>query len=340
MSTHHHRTKNHAAQAHDEHHHGRSHHHGDGQDHAHHHHSHSHTHGISNERRLGIALLITGSFMLVELVGGLIAGSLTLLADAAHMLTDAASLALALFALRMARRPADGIYSYGHHRHEVLAAFVNGLALLLLSVWIMIEALRRLWSPQPVAGGLMLTIAALGFAANLASFLVLRDGHDTLNLRGALLHVLGDLLGSAAAIAGALVILTTGWMPIDPLLSIAVSLLILRSGWRVTRESARILLEGAPSGLDPAEIATDLVAQVPGVSGVHHVHAWSLTDQRPVLTLHAVLREDGNRDAVLAQMQVRLRQRFGVIHATVQIEQSNCAGPDHEHGCHQHTAQF
>ena len=300
-------------------------------------HDHAHGHGGgANERLLTIALLITTVFMVVEVAGGAIAHSLALIADAAHMLTDAASLGLALFALRMSRRPADDVYSYGHHRHEVLAAFVNGLALLALSAWIVVEALRRLWMPEPVQGKLMLIVAALGVAANLASFLVLREGQDSLNLRGAVLHVLSDLLGSAAAVVAALVILASNWTPIDPLLSIVVSLLIVRNGWRVTRESARILLEGAPSGLDPAEIATDLVAQIAGVASVHHVHAWSLTDQRPMLTLHAVLREDGDRDAVLLALHARLRERFGVQHATVQLERAPCAGPERGHDCQNH----
>ena len=226
----------HAAKA-DKHDHGHSHGHG----HGHHH------HGSSNETRLTWALAITATFMVVEVIGGWISGSLALLADAVHMLTDAASLALALVALRVAKRPADALFSYGQARYEVLAAFVNGLALLLLSAWIVFESIQRLLAPAPVIGSTMLVIATLGFIANLVSFLVLRDGEDSLNLRGAMLHVLGDLLGSAAAIAAALVILATGWTPIDPILSAFVAVLILKGGWRVTKESAHILLEGAPA---------------------------------------------------------------------------------------------
>lgn len=266
--------------------------------------------------------------MVAEAVGGWLSGSLALVADAVHMLTDAVALAMALLALRIARRPADDRYSYGRGRYEVLAAFVNGLALLLLAGGILIEAALRLQSPQPIAAPTMLGIAVFGFVANLASFLVLRDGEDTLNLRGALLHVLGDLLGSAAAIVAALVILGTGWVAIDPILSALVAALILRGGWRLTRESAHILLEATPADLDPQGLAADLSASVPGVLGVHHVHAWSLTDRRTVLTLHAVLRPDSDGEAALAAIQQRLQQRFGAnLHATVQIEREACAGP-------------
>jgi len=300
--------------------HGHSHAHGHAHGHGHHH------HGSSNETRLALALAITATFMVVEVVGGWLSGSLALLADAVHMLTDAASLALALVALRVARRPADALFTYGQARYEVLAAFVNGLALLLLSGWIVFESIQRLLAPAPVIGTTMLVIAALGFVANLVTFLVLRDGEDTLNLRGAILHVLGDLLGSAAAVAAALVILATGWTPIDPILSAFVALLILRGGWRVTRESAHILLEGAPRDLDTGALADDLAASVPGVVGIHHLHAWSLTDKRPVMTLHAVLDDVTDRDAALGAIQQHLKRQFGDVHATVQIEQLACAG--------------
>ena len=313
---------------------GHSHH---GHDHAHGHGHHHHDLSGHNETRLGWALAITAGFMLVEAAGGFIAGSLALLADAAHMLTDIASLVLALLALRAARRPADHVYSYGHHRYEVLAAFVNGLALLALSAWIVAEAVRRLLERHPVDGKVMLVVAAMGVAANLASFLVLRDGHGhNLNMRGALLHVLSDLLGAAAAVVAALVILYSGWTPIDPLLSILVSFLIVRGAWRLTRQSAHILLEGTPSGIDLAEVGADVASHVPGVTGVHHVHAWSLTDAKPMMTLHAVLEEGADGDAALPAIQARLRERFGVAHATVQLERGGC-GPGED--CHQHEAQ-
>lgn len=307
--------------------HSHDHRHGHGLSHGHGHgHGHGHHHGSSNETRLRWALIITAVFCVVEVVGGVISGSLALIADAVHMLTDAGSLLLALVALRIAKKPADALFSYGRARYEVLAAFVNGLALLVLSGWIVVESIQRLIVPEPVIGSTMLLVALLGFAANLVSFLVLRDGEDSLNLRGAMLHVLGDLLGSAAAAAAAVAIMLTGWTPIDPILSGFVALLILKGGWRVTRESAHILLEGAPHDLDAETVALDLAASVPGVTGIHHLHAWSLTDKHPVMTMHAVLAEGTDRDAALSAIQQRLHARYGDVHATVQIEQVACAG--------------
>ena len=303
-----------------------------GHDHGHGNH-HGHSHGSSNERRLTIALVLIAIFMVVEVVGGIIAHSLALIADAGHMLTDSASLMLALFALRVGKRPADKQYSYGRQRYEVLAAFVNGLVLLALSAWILYEAAVRLFHPEPVQGLVMLIVAGAGLLANIAAFLVLRDGSDNLNMRSAVLHVLGDLLASAAAMVAAGIIMLTGWMPIDPLLSALVALLILRGGWRVTRESAHILLEGAPPDIGVEEVSADLVAQVPGVSGVHHLHAWLLTDSRPMMTLHAVIGETVDQDATLGAIQKRLSERFGVMHATVQVERAGCAAHVDD-GCH------
>ncbi|MDE0853135.1 MAG: cation diffusion facilitator family transporter [Nevskia sp.] len=309
-----------------------------GHDHGHGHgHHHGHSHGSSNEQRLIWALILVGVFMLVEVAGGIIAHSLALIADAGHMLTDSASLVLALFALRVGKRPADSLYSYGRQRYEVLAAFVNGLVLLALSVWILIESARRLFEPQTVQGPVMLVVAGLGLLANIAAFLVLRDGEDNLNMRSAVLHVLGDLLASVAAMIAAVVIIYTKWMPIDPLLSALVSLLILRGGWRVTRESAHILLEGTPPGIETQEVSADLISGVPGVSGVHHLHVWSLTDAKPMMTLHAVIGENTNQDAVLAAIQKRLSERFGVVHATVQLEREVCAAHEGA-GCHDQVA--
>jgi cobalt-zinc-cadmium efflux system protein len=305
-------------------------------DHSHHGHGHGHHHhGGSSERRLTLALVLIGVFMLVEVAGGVIAHSLALIADAGHMLTDGASLVLALFALRIGKRPADETFSYGRQRYEVLAAFVNGLVLLALSAWILIEAVLRVFQPQPVQAMVMLVVAGLGFFANIAGFLVLRDGGDSLNMRSALLHVISDLMASAAAMVAAGIILLTGWTLVDPLLSALVALLIVRGGVRVVRESAHILLEGSPSHIDPAEVATDLVAQVPGVGGIHHLHAWSLTDNRPMMTLHAVVAEGIDQDAVLVSIQKRLGERFGVVHATVQLEREGC--DEHaDDGCHAH----
>ncbi len=308
--------------------------HAHGHDHSHDHadrHSHGRDHAASdNERRVFWTLVLTAGFMLAEVAGGIVAGSLALLADAGHMLTDAASLALAWAAFRIGRRPQDARRSYGYHRFQVLAAFVNGVALIAVVGWIAIEAGRRLLAPTPVEAGLMLVIAGLGLVVNLAAFAILHGGdRNNLNLRGATLHVLGDLLGSVAAIVAGLVILWRGWTPIDPLLSLLVALLILRSAWVVVRRSAHILLEGTPDWLDVEALKSELVATVPAVQDVHHVHAWMLTSERPLLTMHARVRADADRDQVLRSIRLFLERAYGIGHATVQIEPAGCA----DEGC-------
>lgn len=299
-----------------DHHHGHSHGHG---------HTHVHGAGADSEKRVLWALLLTAGFMGAEVVGGLISGSLALLADAAHMLTDAAALALAWFAFRMARRPADPKRSYGYHRGQVLAAFTNGAVLIAIVFWIFVEAVQRLRNPVAVEGGIMLTIAALGLAVNLAAFFILHGGdRRNLNLRGAAAHVLGDLLGSVAAIAGALVILWTGWTPIDPILSLLVGLLVLRSAWLIVRESAHILLEGTPAEIDPLSLRSALLEDIPALEDVHHIHAWSLTPERPLLTLHAQVGETADPQATLERIKQVLSQRYGIEHSTVQVERGPC----------------
>lgn len=296
-------------------------------------HHHGHRHGApptdaANSRAVGLAAAITGGFMVVEVIGGFLAGSLALVADAGHMMTDFAALAMAWMAFRMARRPADARRSYGFGRLSVLAAFVNGLALFVVAVWISIEAVRRLAEPHPVAGGLMLAVAAAGLVVNVAAFWILSRGdRGNLNLRAALLHVAGDLLGSAAAIVAALVIIGTGWTPIDPLLSVFVAALILYSASKVVRESAHILLEGAPPGADPAGIAEDLRETLPEVTEVRHLHAWSITESRPMITLEARIAPGADPELVRRAVKNRLAESFGFDHATVEI-----LGPDEDTG--------
>lgn len=284
---------------------------------------HAHSHG--SERRLLWALLLVGGFMLVEVVGGILSGSLALLADAGHMLTDAASLALAWGASRAARRPADALRTYGYHRVQILAALINGLAFILLVGWIAYEAVQRLFEPVEVLGGMMLVVAVLGLLVNIAAFWILHGGasHD-LNLRGAVVHVLGDLLGSVAAIVAAGVILWTGWMPIDPLLSLLVALLILRSAWYVVRQSAHILLEGTPEDVDVELLRRTITERIDAVEDVHHIHVWSLTPERPLLTMHVNVSSDRCCAQVLAEVKTILAERFGISHSTVQVESGGC----------------
>lgn len=330
----------HAGHAHDHRQHGAPHHGHDhrhsqdhrGHDHGHAHHGHSHDHGSGSEGRLRLALILTAGFMLAEVIGGLVSGSLALIADAGHMLTDAASLALALLALRISRRPVDDQRSYGYGRMQVLAAFVNGLSLLAITAWIAVEAVIRLFEPVEVMAKPMLVIAALGLLVNIAAFLILhRGGDENLNVQGALAHVLGDLLGSVAAIAAALIIMGTGWMPADPLLSLAVAALILRTGLRITREAGHILLQGAPEPMDLPQLEQGLLAAVPGLEGIHHVHLWSLTPQERIMTLHAVLRSGADSDSVTAGVTAFLRQTKGIGHVTVQVEHQPCAEREHRH---------
>lgn len=303
--------------------------HGHGHDHKHDH-DHSHPHArMGNERRVLVAMCLTGGFMLVEFLGGVLSGSLALIADAGHMLTDTGALMLAWLAVRLARRPADDARSYGYHRAETLAAFLNGAMMIALSIWIVFEAVARIMEPVPVLGGPMLAVAAGGLLVNIAAFALLHGGENSLNLRGAALHVLGDMLGSVAAIAAALVILATGFMPADPILSILVALLILRSAWNISHEAAHILMEGTPRGLEPETIAADLIAHVEGVADIHHVHAWSLTPGKILVTLHARLQPQADSHAALAQIKARLASRFGIGHATVQIEPGGCLDEGH-----------
>jgi len=303
----------------------------DAHNHSGHAHGHVHVQEVSegNERRVFWMMWLTGGFMIAQVIGGLLSGSLALLADAAHMLSDTAALALAWVAFRVARRPPSDAKSYGWHRFEILAAFVNGAGLIVLAVWIVYEAIQRLMAPSPVLGGPMLVVAALGLVVNIVAFAVLSRGSRTnVNLRGALLHVVGDLLGSVAAIAAAVVILWTGWYPIDPLLSVLVAALILRSAGALVRDSAHILLEGTPEHIDPQDVKAVLAASIPEVLAVHHVHIWSLTVERSLMTLHVTVPDAADRDQVLAEVQRKLKAEFGVHHATVQIESERGCCPD------------
>jgi len=315
------------------------HHHGHGP------HSHSHSHAqdllpadrARNERRLLFAAGLTTLTMLAEGVGGVLSGSLALLADAGHMLTDSAALVLAYMAMRFARRPADWKRTFGFVRFEVLAAFANGIALFFISAMICYEAIERIFRPVEVLGQTMLIIAGIGLAVNAITLLVLRHGGGAnLNVRAALLHVISDLLGSVAAIIAAIVILYTGWTPIDPILSIVITLLIVRSAWLITKESGHILLQGAPSTIDVREVSRDLEETIPNVQSIHHVHAWSLSENRHVMTLHALTCDDIPPERVAAAIKQRLKQTFGVVHATVEVEHQNCADAGHIQGGAEH----
>ncbi len=295
-------------------------------------HGHSHTHksghtcphsGAQNRFRVGIAAILTGVFMLAEVAGGIISGSLALLADAGHMLTDFAALAMAWGAFTIARRPANWKHTFGYDRFSILVAFVNGLTLFAIAVWILIEGVKRFVMPGDILAGPMLWIAVAGLVVNILVFWILLGAdQDNLNIRGAVLHVLGDLLGSVAAIIAAIVIMQTGWMPIDPLLSLLVAVLILRSAWRLIKDSAHILLEGAPEGIDRRLIRDDLLASVPGLLEVKHIHAWSITNDRPMMTLEAIISPDASLETASQAIKTRLADIFHIDHVTVDVSRA------------------
>ncbi|HEV8501563.1 MAG TPA: cation diffusion facilitator family transporter [Casimicrobiaceae bacterium] len=277
----------------------------------------AHDHASAPLRALSIAFALTAAFAVVEAVGGVLAHSLALLSDAGHMITDAAALAAAIFAQKLAQRPPSPRASYGYARAEVLAAFINALVMLLIVAGIVFEAVQRLAHPAPVAGGLLLVIAAVGLGVNIAAAWTLTRAQSSVNLRAALLHVVGDLLGSVAAIAAGVVIATTGWMPIDPILSIAISLLILRSTWRLLRQTSAVLMEGVPPHLDYAEIGREL-SRLPGVSNVHDLHVWHMGSEDVALSAHVAIGEARDWPRTLGAAQRMLRERFGITHVTLQ----------------------
>lgn len=288
-------------------------------------HAHSYSGGHPHDRGLGQrslawALGLTIAFTIAEFVGGWLANSLALIADAAHMLADAGSLALSLFALWFARRPATAGKTYGYVRLEILAALVNGALLLVIAGGIVWEAIRRLGTPEPVRAGVLIAVASAGLLANLLSALILhRAAGESLNVRGAYVHVLGDLLGAAGAIGAGLLIVFTGWLAADPIISLLVAALILVSAWGLLRESVDVLLEAVPAHIDMAEVRSAM-EEVPGVEDVHDLHVWTVTSGFLAMSGHAVLREPTRSQEVLDQIHARMRDRFGITHATIQLE--------------------
>lgn len=279
-----------------------------------------HSHVPKNERKLAIAALLTGGFMFAEVIGGVVSGSLALIADAGHMLTDFAALVLAWFAIRLARKPADWKLTYGFDRFSVLAAFVNGLALFAIAIWITFEAIQRFRDPQEILGGVMLWVALGGLVVNLVVFWMLTRGEsENLNVRAAILHVAGDLLGSVAALVASVVIIYTGWTPIDPILSVLVVLIILKSAWAVLKESGHILLEGAPTGFDRRQVSEALLQNVEGVTAVHHIHAWSVTQERPMVTMEIEVDDEYDAKSVRSKVKEILKIDFKMKHSTVEI---------------------
>lgn len=295
---------------------GHGHQHGSG------HSAHGHAHATDAPvRALRIALALTAAFLVVEVVGGILSNSIALLADAGHMLTDVAALALSLFVAWFSRQPETPRKTYGYLRWEILAAFVNGAALLLISAWILWEALARMRSPEPVAGGLMLTVAIAGLIVNvITARVLLASSERNLNTRGAYLHVLGDLLASVGTVAAAIAIRYTGWLTADPIASVLTTVLIMRGAWRLVRESVDILLESTPAHIPLPAVRAQLEA-IPGIESVHDLHVWSVTPAVIAMSAHCIVREPAQHQHVLEHIHDAMRL-FGIEHVTIQLERN------------------
>lgn len=299
----------------------------------HHHHGHSHSHGHShgvasarNRKRLAWTLALAAVYMVAELVGGLMSNSLALLADAGHMLSDVGALALSLFALWMAQKPATDRRTYGYYRTEILAALANAATLIAISVLIFVEAVKRFYAPEPVMGLTVMWIAAGGLAVNVIGLMVLHGGKDdSLNIRGAWLHMLTDALGSVGAILGGVAVWAFGWMWADPAVSLAISVLVLYSSWHLLRDSVGVLLEGTPPHID-LEAVRGAMLDVDGVEEVHDLHVWTITSGLDAMSGHVVVGERALRresGEILADLHCMLHDRFGLHHLTIQIEPRN-----------------
>ena len=285
-----------------------------------HEHTHSHDHPHSSPHRVWLwPLLLISAFAIVEAVGGWLTGSLALLGDAGHMVSDAAALALAWLGSWIALKPASKQHSFGLMRAEVIVALVNGLLMLFVITFIVLEAIDRLQTPRPVLGGEVMLIALLGLVVNVIVALKLHGHQDSMNNRAALLHVLGDLLGSVAALAAGAVIYFTGWMPIDPILSLFISALILISTVKLLREVVHVLMEGVPAHLEIGEV-TNALASLPRVQEIHSVHIWALSSQVSALSAHVVLKDMQTWHEVLPQLRRMLHERFSIDHVTLQPE--------------------
>lgn len=296
-----------------------------------HSHGHSHcgsSHAEADRRRLLLTLTLAAGYMIAEIIGGLISNSLALLADAGHMFSDVASLGLSAFAIWIAHRPAGSQRTFGYYRAEILAALVNGATLVAVSLFIVVEAWQRFWTPPEVQGTLMMWIAVGGLAVNLIGLVVLHGGKDhNLNVRGAWLHVLSDTLGSVAAIAAGLLIQNFGWYLADPIISAVISLLVVLSAWRLLSDSVRVLMQSAPAGIDVVELK-DALAATPGVVEVHDLHVWTITSGMDSVSCHVVSDGTQSSHALLQAVRHVVIQQFSIDHVTIQIEPEGFEEPE------------
>jgi cobalt-zinc-cadmium efflux system protein len=284
------------------------------------HHDHEHGAGEGNRRSLAIVLALTAGFTVVEIIGGLLTGSLALLADAGHMLSDNLSLGLALFAAWLALRPATPNKSFGYRRAEILAALANGVTLVAVSIWVFVEAYSRLKEPTEVLGGPMLLVAALGLLVNAAGAIILyRSGGESLNVQGAMRHVFADALGSVGAIVAAAVIILTGWRYADPLISVAIGFLILGSSYKLLKDSTNILLEATPPDLDATEVGQKM-ASAGGIVEVHDLHIWTITSGFPALSAHVLVGRQEDCHGRRRELEDLLAREYGISHTTLQVD--------------------
>lgn len=291
-------------------------------------HAHQHHHGHHARIALGWAIAFTSGFAVVELLGGWWSGSLALASDGVHMLSDAVALAIALFGTVFGARPASARHSYGLQRAEVITALANAIIMLAVVVLIAVEATQRLLSPQPVAGQVVIAVALIGLCVNAAVAFVLSREPGSFNLRAAMLHVLGDLLGSVAALIAGTVVYYTGWLPIDPILSLAIAALILTSTFSLLRDILHVLMEGVPPGISLEQVGL-AIAGIAGVGRVHDLHIWKLSSQSTALSAHIEVTELARWPEILAEIQALLQTRFGIDHVTLQPETPVTGGPAH-----------
>ncbi|WHX99959.1 cation diffusion facilitator family transporter [Neobacillus sp. DY30] len=312
-----------------------------GHHHHHHGHSHGHSHGhghghshTSNKKALLSSFILIAAFMVVEVIGGILTNSLALLSDAGHMLSDAAALGLSFFAIKLGEKQVSQEKTYGYKRFEIIAAALNGITLIIISLYIFYEAFQRFFAPPEVQSTGMLMISITGLVVNIIAAWILMSGDkdDNLNVRSAFLHVLGDMLGSVGAIAAALLIMFFGWTIADPIASVIVAVLIIISGFRVTRDSFHILMEGAPTQIDIQQVK-DALSKIPLVKEVHDLHIWTITSGYPVLSCHITILDEGIHDEILARSQKILHDEFHIEHSTIQVEKEEIGCPSPHGTC-------
>ncbi len=288
------------------------------------HHTHIKTGDEKNQRKVLIAAVLTSSYMLIEIIGGWWVGSLALMADGIHMFTDAIALMIAWWGFVVAKRPPDARYTFGYQRFQIITAFLNAIFLLVIVVGIIAFAIERFFNPEPILGKEMMIIAIIGLINNLIVFFILHSGDKhNMNMRGAALHFLGDTFSSVAVITAAILIWQTGWVWLDPALSILVALIIGYHAWNLTKDATRILMEGVPAGYEIEAIKHDLMKKFPYLTDIHHVHLWAIAEDQVMLSLHAKTDLEHINDKTLAEIKQYLQEHHKIHHATLQLESKN-----------------